>query len=237
MPTKTKATKKQVVDAAARKHGVPPWLLWGIFGAESTWGTNGSNYFGLIFPEYNGRKVKSTTNVAEDADIAAELLARLNKEHGGWAGAVTAYSGGSYNISHPKQLSGQGATQSHELVSFDPLGTAGELLEGASGLDPFGLGSGLTEDVLGGAANILPDPLSGIAEFLKNISAFFKGFAELVLTPEGWLRLAKLVGGSILVLWGLKIVIRESTGTDVVKKGSGVIKKGVETAAAVATVK
>ncbi len=65
------------------------------------------------------------------------------------------------------------------------------------------------------------------------IPAFFKGFGELVLTPEGWLRLAKLLGGSIFVLWGLRIVIRESTGSDPVKG----VTKAAEAAAVVAAVK
>lgn len=65
------------------------------------------------------------------------------------------------------------------------------------------------------------------------IPAFFKGFGELVLTPEGWLRLAKLLGGSIFILWGLRIVIRESTGSDPVKGAA----KAAEAAAVVATVK
>lgn len=75
----------------------------------------------------------------------------------------------------------------------------------------------------------LDDPL----EALKNIAAFFTGLGELLLTPEGWARLAKLIGGAILVLWGLRVVIKESTGTDPV----GTAIKGAELAGVAATIK
>lgn len=105
-------------------------------------------------------------------------------------------------------------------------------------IDPLGPGipylkEGL-ESLGEGAAGI-----PGIGEPLKSvtdIAAFFAGLGELLLTPEGWLRLAKLVGGAILTLWGLHIIIRESTGTDVVKTGKNVASKATELAAAAAVV-
>jgi hypothetical protein len=79
--------------------------------------------------------------------------------------------------------------------------------------------------------------VEALAHSVNNIAAFFVGFGELVLTPEGWVRSGKLVGGSILVFWGLRVVVRVSTGTDPVKAATSTVKKGVEAAAIVATVK
>lgn len=86
------------------------------------------------------------------------------------------------------------------------------------------------------AANAIGNPLDTFHEFIS-IAAFFKGLGELILTPEGWLRMAKLGGGSILVFWGLRVIVRESTGTDPVKAATNTAKKGAELAALAATVK
>lgn len=90
-------------------------------------------------------------------------------------------------------------------------------------------------DVPGGSALDLLEglPGEGIISNLTDIGAFFKGLGELLFTPEGWLRIAKMLGGSLLFLWGLRIVIRESTGTDPV----GTVEKVAGTAAAVAAIK
>lgn len=79
--------------------------------------------------------------------------------------------------------------------------------------------------------------VSDLANSLRNIAAFFRGIGELILTPEGWLRMGKLLGGVILLFWGLRIVIRESTGTDPVKTATKTAAKGAELAALAATVK
>lgn len=246
----TRATKRQVVNAAARKHHVPPWLLWGIFGAESTYGTNGTNDFGLIEPTYtmyNGktRSPKDTTDVAESADIAAELLYSLKQEHGSWAGAVAQYA--PYDISHPRELARGGQEQGREMVDLKtPLGTIpapGPTLDFTNPLGPLSPinpleGIPSVTNPLGGAS--ISNPLGGIealGESVNDIAAFFVGFGELVLTPEGWLRLAKLIGGAGFIIWGLRIVVRESTGTDPVKAATKTASKVAETAAVVATVK
>lgn len=235
-------TKRQVVTAAARRHGVPPWLLWGIFGAESTWGTNGSNYFGLIegsYPQLNGgkgRSVKSTTNVAEDADVAAELLASLAKEHGGFAGAVLAYSGGEYSIAHPKELSKSNEHGSEKVnVDFglkDLLpGGLGDSIAEELGLpsipSPLGPLSEAGENIIGGGSG----GISGILNSINDFGTVVKRIGELIFTPAGWLRIAKMVGGAVMILWGIKIMIRESTGTDVVKSGTKTVGKIADVAA------
>lgn len=82
----------------------------------------------------------------------------------------------------------------------------------------------------------IDNPLEALQAFIA-IPAFFKGLGELILTPEGWLRVAKLGGGSMLMFWGLRIIVRESTGTDPVKAATSTVKKGAELAALAATVK
>jgi len=81
------------------------------------------------------------------------------------------------------------------------------------------------------------DAVKALGKSINNISAFFVGFGELILTPDGWLRLGKLLGGSYLLIKGLNIVIKESTGADVTKGAKDGAKKVAETAALIATVK
>lgn len=229
-----KVSEKELVYAIAKRHHVPGWLLWGIYGAESTWGTNGDNYFGLIEPEYrmyNGkvRKPQNTADLAESADIAAELLYSLKKEHGTWAAAVDAYA--PYSISHPRELSRQHGNGN--FVDF-PLNIPLPGLPGGLETVPGIGGIGNVIEEVGGTIGEAGIPgVSDIASGLSNVAAFFRGLGELILTPEGWARLGKIIGGAILLLWGLRIIIRESTGSDPVHTAT----KVAETAAAVAAVK
>lgn len=71
-----------------------------------------------------------------------------------------------------------------------------------------------------------------LADFLA-LPAFFKGLGELILTPQGWVRIGKLGGGALLIVWGLRVIVKQSTGTDPI----GTAKKGVEAAAVVAATK
>lgn len=232
------ATKKQIVDAIARKHHVPTWLLWGVFGAESTWGTDGNNYFGLIEPEYRmydgtTRRPKNTADLVESADIAAELLYSLKQEHGSWAGAVAQYA--PYSISHPEELSREGSDEAGETVDVSIweqalggslLGPLGSALGGAGILGDAAKGGGeIVEKITGGL-----NPIGDIIGPIEDISAVFKTLGELLFTPEGWVRIGKLVGGAALFLWGLGILIQ---GSKVVSKGTAGAKKAIEVAALV----
>lgn len=252
---KKHASEKAVVYAAARRHGIPGWLLWGVYGAENSWNYSNGVPFGLIEGSYNGR-VFHNSGLPEAADLAAEVLARLKKERGSLSAAVTAYSGGDYNINHPKEL----ARSNHSNGNIIPVdlhlglpfgGPHATVPLPGPDINPLNPGEGLQKDLFGGIFGLGEGALGGIgsaeipvlspiADSLKNIAAFFRGLGELLLTPQGWLRIAKIGGGAILFLWGLKIFIRNSTGVDVAKQGSKVkstVAKAVDAAAVVATVK
>lgn len=249
------ASEKAIVYAAARRHHIPGWLLWGVYGAENSWTYGNGVPFGLIEPSYNGR-VFHNSGLPEAADLAAEVLARLKKERGSLPAAVSAYSGGSYTIDHPKELArsnhSNGKTVPVDLHLGLPFGGphATIPLPGPD-INPLNPGEGLQKELFGGVMGLGEGALGGIggaeipvlspiAESLKNIAAFFRGMGELLLTPEGWLRIAKIGGGAIMFLWGLKIFVRNSTGIDAVKQGSKVksaVSKAVDAAAMVATVK
>lgn len=75
-----------------------------------------------------------------------------------------------------------------------PLGSALDDVTGAAG------------DVLGAAgdaASAIPDAISRVAEVIEGIARFFIGLGELLLTPEGWLRVGKLTFGVVALWFGL----------------------------------
>jgi hypothetical protein len=230
--TKKKFTQKQIVNASARRHGVPTWLLWGIYGAESTYGTNGNNYFGLIEPEYrmangNVRRPKNTADLAESSDIAAELLASLKQEHGSWAGAVAQYA--PYSINHARELSTGGREQAgqtanvgfFESIPEGPL--AGKIVEGI-----LGTGGGAVGEAAGKVGEKALDAtgLGGIAEFTKTLSKF-------LFTPQGWLQIGQVSGGIILIGWGLHHIIQTASGVNPTHTVTHAATKAAEVAAIV----
>jgi hypothetical protein len=224
-----RAGQKAVVYAIARKHRVPGWLLWGIYGAESTWGTNGTNYFGLIEPTYrmyNGktRSPKNTADLVESADIAAELLYSLKKETGSWAGAVSRYA--PYDISHPRELSRQGGAYQNKTVGFDPGATLPEILGSPGKLFDF-------PEIPGGPGPTLPQILSSPADTIGDISNFFKLASKLLFTPEGWLQIGEVTGGIILIGWGTHRLINASTGVNPTRTVTHTAAKAAEVAAVI----
>lgn len=138
---------------------------------------------------------------------------------------------------HPDSVARSGtstgdATYKNILASFDPL-------DPKDWLQPWAPGESFPgEGAAPGLGDIPPfKEAKDLGAALGQIAAFFVGFGELLLTPDGWLRLGKLLGGSYLVIKGLNIVIKESTGADVTKGAKDGAKKVAETAALIATVK
>lgn len=69
-------------------------------------------------------------------------------------------------------------------------------------------------------ASIL-DPLDKVAAVLEGIAQFFVGLGELLLTPEGWLKMGKILAGGLLVVAGTNRLARQSLGVDPVGKITG----------------
>ena len=95
----------------------------------------------------------------------------------------------------------------------------------------------------GGSGDLIPSPgipgvdqlvqvLNGILAPAQAIAQFFKGLGELFLTPEGWLRIGKILLGVVAVLWGFNILVRDTTGADI----AGGAKKAAVATAGAATV-
>lgn len=236
------ASEKAVVYAAARRHHIPGWLLWGMYGAENSWTYSNGVPFGLIegsYSQLNRGKGRTFHNsgLPEAADMAAELVASLKKEHGSLSAAITAYSGGDYTLSRPRELARSHPSQGNVIPVDAPfhLPLPGPLDPGNIWEEAEGLG-GAVGGLFGGGGG-LTGKAGEIEGGIKGFVAFFVGLGELILTPSGWVRLAKLLGGVYLFLKGLNVIIKASAGVDAAKAAKSTTSKVVEAAATVAAVK
>lgn len=102
-----------IVQREAGAAGIPFWVLWGIYGAESTWGKLGSNWFGLV-------AVPRTGSFAGDAAASAKTIATLRRQFGSWEQAFRKYSGGGYGLAHIRDLVGNVASESSTGADSKP---------------------------------------------------------------------------------------------------------------------
>jgi hypothetical protein len=170
----------QALKSAAASAGIPLWVLLGVYGSESTYGTayrgggRSYGYFGLTSPGL----WNPSMSFQQDAETSAKLLAKLYRQHGNnWDAALHAYSGGGYGAAHAQQMAnsapGALARAIKSLgVNLGPL-TAPAAAAGAVG--------GAVSSVAGGIGNI----------------------ASLVTSGSFWLRVLEALGGIILLALGL----------------------------------
>lgn len=69
-------TEATIMNDASRYYKIPPWILPGIYGAESSFGKTTTNWFGLV-------DVPRTGTFSGDAHTAAKTIAALIKKHKG----------------------------------------------------------------------------------------------------------------------------------------------------------
>lgn len=98
-------------------------------------------------------------------------------------------------------------------------GWLGDALNSAADQIPGGGLAGEAVGALGDAAGAAGDVISGIPEAIgwlakavEGVARFFIGLGELLLTPEGWLRIGKIVFGIALVAFGFNQLFAQTTG-------------------------
>jgi len=95
--------KARKVFRACRHYKVSFWIMWGIAGAESGWGSGGSNLFGLL-DGAGGVDIGSWKYASLQA---TKLMRSLHDETGSWEGAMLHYSGYNYGLSHVRYMYAQ----------------------------------------------------------------------------------------------------------------------------------
>jgi hypothetical protein len=167
------------VQQAANSHKVPFWVLWGVYGLETTWGKNvktssagaiGDFQFLPSTASTYNYPLTNTPNGAQfnqQADAAAAYLAALYKQTGSWDAALQHYSGGGY---------GEAAVKAKGSQNLGDQSVVGD-----------------TINAVGDAINKAGDVLSVPGKFLG-----------LVTNAQTWLRLVEIIGGMALLLLGLR---------------------------------
>ncbi len=108
-PNANKAQVGQMLDAAARKYGIPPNILKAVAWQESTWRPNARSFDGghgkgvmQIDDRFHAfARTNDVFDPAKNIDYGAKYLSDLYKKTGDWNAALKRYNGGS---SYPPKI-------------------------------------------------------------------------------------------------------------------------------------
>jgi hypothetical protein len=189
---------KATVEAIFIKQGVPGWVGWGTYGAESSYGraSNSGHGFGLIEANYESLGAPNS-NPRHNAELSAKVYAREIKQTGGLAAAISNYSGNSYTIEHVRQLGGASRTATGAGENLVNEGPIPENVEGAIVHAPKTIGHALTHN-----------PLTDIV-----------GFVAKLFDPSVWLRAGKAIAGFLLMAFGAITLMKVLVGIEIPTPG------------------
>jgi hypothetical protein len=191
VPSTQGHSEREVVESIFAAYGLPGWLGWGTYGAESTYGSNGTYKFGGIDLPFG-----TTTNTVLAARESARAYAKLVNQYGSVNAAVPHYSGNSYTVSHVEELgkgNAGGEGTAVNVLDLNPLHTP--LFES---LNPFNwIKPNLGETPPGKEPGRVT---GGASAAISSIG----GLIELLTSGETWLRLGEILAGAVLIFLGLK---------------------------------
>lgn len=193
----TPAQQASALNSSAKKYGIPVWVLAGVYGVETGFGSNvtrssadANGAFQFIpgtaktygYPETNA---VNATIFQSQADAAAHYLSDLYHQTGNWDTALQRYSGGGYGTFQVKaKLSNAPSGLALALGDVTGQGWTYQNVPGASAIQD---GINTATDLGSAAANI----------------------ANLVTNGENWLRLGEILLGGVLLLVGLRALMAE----------------------------
>jgi Transglycosylase SLT domain len=187
-----------IVAAAAKKYGIPNWVLWGVYGMETSFGADvntssagavGSFQFlpstarGYGYPVTNAT---DPTTFTAQADAAAHYLSDLYHQTGSWNTALEHYSGGGYGQS---QVQAKGGTSGINPANIPGVGAAIQAVNSAG-------------DVASSAASVV-------------------GF---LTSPTNWLRIGEVIIGVLLILMGLRSLSGNSVSPSDLAAAAAMVK-------------
>lgn len=196
-----------VMAAAAKKWHVPLWILVGIYGIETGFGSNvatssaGAQGPFQFIPSTAAAYHVNVNSFASSADGAAHLMSDLHKQYGSWDSAATHYSGGGYGISEvrakvpeaPKALLGK-TTPQQLLTSFLPFQAP------IPGLpDPL-----VPHIPTPNPGSISPGSLLSLPSEVITAARGFTDIAKMLTSAQFWIRVGEAVAGLTLLHMGMK---------------------------------
>lgn len=199
------ALSKPTVEAIFIKEGVPGWVGWGTYGAESSYGkaANSGHGFGLIEPNY-GSAGTPNSNPRHNAEVSAKLYKELITNAGGIAPAVSKYSGNSYTIEHVRILGGANRTAGGVGENLINEGPIPENVENDVVHAPKKIGEAISHSPLGDIV----------------------GFIGRLFEPSFWLRVGKGIAGFLLLAFGALTLMKVLLGVDVATGATTAAKLG-----------
>lgn len=180
----------------ARKYHVPYWVMMGVYGKETAFGTNvRTSSAGAVGPyqflpstaaayHYPLTNNPNKEQFRQQADAAAHYLSDLYKQYHSWDAALRHYSGGGYGEQDVRDTSGT-----------------------------FGAGGYNDDGSKKSAAKQAGEKVDSMGKFLGKFSIIFKsGF---------WLRVGLIVGGLALLGFGVAMIGKQYTVPAVIGKMIG----------------
>lgn len=222
-------TRQQIIAEAARRNGIPADVLWGIYGKETSFGTDvstssagakGSFQFiegtahSYDYPYTNATDVAT---FSKQANAAGKYISDLVRQSGtsgapAYEYAISHYSGGGYGYGDVLNKAREATPQRKNAV-FGLPGTPDIIPGEGAVLNP--LGNAIQEGLHGNVPNPLA-PVEGAVEGFESIKEIF----EALLDPNTWLRFAEMIGGVLLIYTGLKALTSGSrTARTVIGQG------------------
>lgn len=180
----------------ARKYGVPYWVMMGVYGMETAFGTNvRTSSAGAVGPyqfipstaaayHYPLTNNPNREQFTQQADAAARYLRDLHNQYHSWDTALRHYSGGGYGESDVKAKAGV-----------------------------FGSGSYQDDGTKKSAAQQAGDKVDSVGAFLGKFSVIFQG--------GFWLRAGLVLAGFLLIGFAVVSIGKQYTPVGVVGKAIG----------------
>lgn len=137
---------------------------------------------------------------AYNAGCATLAAAKISGGWSSWSQWAT-YDAG---IGRPYLGLARGAIAAHKRGV-----TSGIVTDASRAIEVGGIDGG---DISGGGLEAPIKAAGDLASSLADIARFFVGLGELLLTPEGWLRLGKLILGVAALLIATALFIQQLTG-------------------------
>lgn len=207
----TPQQQRTIIASAAVRHGIPPAILWGVFGVESDYGHNPStSSAGAVgdlqfMPGTAAGLGINPYDFVQAADGAARYLAQFKSR--GISGMLSAYNAGPAGGTVPSYvravLAKARTFTGYQNASFlAPTGPniIGPLFD-ANPKDPLKprlhIEPGSAADQAGGVIDAVG---GGIGGALDAVGTFFK----LLVSLDFWIRVGKAIAGITLIILGLK---------------------------------
>lgn len=205
------------IALASLRNGVPPSILYGVWGAESDFSRDSSasspNSAGAVGPfqitksslAHSKLQTGDPNNFPDAANAAAAELAADYKQFHNWNLAIAAYNAGAGAVHKYGGIPPYTETQAY-VPKVNQLAqgfTAAFKAAGLYGADPSKL-SQLAHEPPGNTFEQAQATAEGVVNAAGNVADEIAKIAGILFTPATWLLVLEVVAGTIALFFGLR---------------------------------